>query len=100
MSVIFVWKNLPIIDPGSNMFGFESCPAPHRIGLAFMIDGYESSHHELRRHLQLFINTYSHARRFKAMRGLAPYECVNQQGAEELKRSKVNPLNYTPAANS
>ena len=36
---------------------------------------YES-HDDLRRHLQLFIDAYNHARRLKTLRGLTPYEHV------------------------
>ena len=34
------------------------------------------SHDELRAHLRLFLDTYKHARRLKALRGLTPYEFI------------------------
>lgn len=39
----------------------------------------DAIHDELRQHLQLFIDTYNHARRLKTLRGLTPYEFVLQQ---------------------
>ena len=34
------------------------------------------SHEQLRRHLQLFIDAYNHARRLKTLHGLTPYEYI------------------------
>jgi len=61
---------------------------------------YYASHDELRRHLQLFIDAYNHARRLKTLRGLTPYEFVIQQWTKEPKRFKVNPSNHTLGPNT
>lgn len=59
-----------------------------------------ASHDELRRHLQLFIDAYNHARRLKTLRGLTPYEFVMQQWTKEPKRFKTDPSNHTPGPNA
>jgi transposase InsO family protein len=58
------------------------------------------SHDQLRRHLQLFIDAYNHARRLKALRGLTPDEFVRQQWTRDPKRFKTNPLHHTPGPNT
>ena len=58
------------------------------------------SHDQLRRHLQLFVDAYNHARRLKALRGLTPYGFVRQQWTRDPKRFKTNPLHHTPGLNT
>ena len=58
------------------------------------------SHDQLRRHLQLFIDAYNHARRLKTLRGLTPYGFVGQQGTRDPERFNTNPLHHTPGLNS
>jgi transposase InsO family protein len=58
------------------------------------------SHDQLRRHLQLFIDAYNHARRLKTLRGLTPYEFVCQQWTRDPERFNTNPLHHTPGLNS
>ena len=59
-----------------------------------------ADHDQLRRHLQLFIDAYNHARRLKTLRGLTPYEFVIQQWTKEPKRFKTDPSNHTPGPNT
>ena len=61
---------------------------------------YYASHDELRRHLQLFIDAYNHARRLKTLRGPTPYEFIIQQWTKEPKRFKTDPSNHTPGPNN
>ncbi len=58
------------------------------------------SHHELRAHLQLFLEAYNHARRLKAPRGLTPYEFICRAWTKEPERFRVNPSHHTPGLNS
>lgn len=58
------------------------------------------SHDELRRHLQLFVNAYNHARRLKSLRGLTPYEYVCKTWTREPERFTTNPLHHTPGPNN
>ena len=53
-------------------------------------------HDQLRRHLQLFIGAYNHARRLKTRRGLTPYEFVGRQGMRDPERFNTNPRSTTP----
>ena len=57
-------------------------------------------HDQLRRHLQLFIDAYNHARRLKTLRGLTPYEFVCQRWLRDPERFNMNPLHHTPGPNS
>ncbi len=59
-----------------------------------------ASHHELRQHLQLFIDAYNHGRRLKTLRGLTPYEYVARIWTEDPNRFKINPYRYSPGLNS
>ncbi len=58
------------------------------------------SHDQLRRHLQLFIDAYNHARRLKTLRGLTPYGFVCQQWTHDPERFITNPLHHTPGPNT
>ncbi len=58
------------------------------------------SHHELRAHLQLFLEAYNHARRLKALRGLTPYEFICRAWTKEPEPLRVDPSHHTPGLNS
>ncbi len=60
---------------------------------------YES-HDDLRRHLQLFIDAYNHARRLKTLRGLTPYEHVCHVWTKEPDRFISDPYRHTPGPNT
>ena len=55
-----------------------------------------ASHDELRRHLQLFVDAYNHARRLKAPHGLTPYEFIHQTWTKEPKRFRLDPAHHIP----
>jgi transposase InsO family protein len=52
------------------------------------------SHDQPRNHLQLFVDTYSHARRLESLRGLAPCEFIRQAWAEEPGRFRLDPCHH------
>jgi transposase InsO family protein len=56
---------------------------------------YES-HDQLRAHLQLFVDTYNHARRLKTLRGLTPYEFIHQVWTKEPNRFRLDPSHHIP----
>jgi transposase InsO family protein len=47
------------------------------------------SHAQLRAHLQLFVDAYNHARRLKTLRGLTPYEFIDQVWTKEPERFRL-----------
>ena len=47
-------------------------------------------------HLQLFIDAYNHARRFKTLRCLTPYEDILQIWTKEPERFRVQPSHHIP----
>ena len=53
------------------------------------------THDQLREHLQLFVDTYNHARRLKTLRGLTPDEFIHQTWMKEPARFRVNPSHLT-----
>jgi transposase InsO family protein len=59
-----------------------------------------ASHHELRAHLQLFLDAYNHARRLKALRGLTPYEFICRAWTKEPERFRIDPSHHTPGLNN
>ena len=59
-----------------------------------------ASHDELRQHLKLFIDAYSHGRRLKMLRGLTPYEHVARIWTEDPHRFKINPYRLTSGLNT
>lgn len=59
-----------------------------------------ASHDELRRHLQLFLDAYNHARRLKTLRGLTPYEYVCRIWTEDPDRFTIDPYRYTSGLNN
>ena len=60
-----------------------------------------TSHDDLRRHVQLFLAAYNHARHLKALRGLTPYEFTCQAWTREPDRSgsirHTTPRDRTPS---
>jgi transposase InsO family protein len=58
------------------------------------------SHDQLRKHLQLFLDAYNHARRLKTLRGLTPYEYVARIGTEEPERFRLNPYHLSAGPNT
>jgi transposase InsO family protein len=58
------------------------------------------SHDELRRHLQLFLDAYDHARRLKTLRGLTPCEFIRKTWTEQPSRFTSDPTHYTLGPNS
>ena len=59
-----------------------------------------SSHDDLHRHVQLFLDAYNHARRLKALRGLTPYEFTCQAWTREPDRFRIDPLHHNPGLNT
>lgn len=57
------------------------------------------SHDQLRRHLQLFIDAYNHARRLKTLRGLTPYEYIARISTEQPQRFKIHPYHHSTGLN-
>jgi transposase InsO family protein len=58
------------------------------------------SHDQLRRHLQLFLDAYNHARRLKTLRGLTPYEYIARIWTEQPRRFKIDPYHHSTGLNS
>lgn len=58
------------------------------------------SHDQLRRHLQLFIDAYNHARRLKTLRGLTPYEYIARIWTEQPQRFKIDPYHHSTGLNT
>lgn len=61
---------------------------------------HSASHDELRAHLQLFLDAYNQARRFKALRGITPYEFICRAWTKEPERSTLDPSHHTPGLNT
>jgi hypothetical protein len=59
-----------------------------------------ATHDELRAHLKLFVHAYNYGQRFKAIRGLTPYEAVCQSWTKQPERFRVDPSNDTSGLNS
>lgn len=51
---------------------------------------------QLRDHLQLFVEASNHARQFKMLRGLTPYERICQAWTKQPKRFRVDPFHHIP----
>ena len=58
------------------------------------------SHHQLRRHLQDFIDAYNCGRRLKTLTGLTPYEFICKQWTSEPDRFIINPIHQMPGLNN
>ena len=61
---------------------------------------HDTSHDELRHHLQLFIDAYNHGRRLKTLRGLTPYEYLARIWTDDPGRFKIDPYRHTSVLNT
>lgn len=50
--------------------------------------------------LQLFLDTYNHARRLKTLQGLMPYEFICKTWTVQPTRSRVDLTHLNPGANN
>ena len=57
------------------------------------------SHEQLRTHLADFTAAYDHARP-KTLPGLAPFEFIAKQWAEQPERFRINPIHHITGPNS
>jgi hypothetical protein len=57
------------------------------------------NHDQLHRHLDDFVAAYNHARRFKRLCGLTPYEFICKAWTEEPKRFIANSHHQMPGLN-
>ena len=53
------------------------------------------SHHQLRQHIQTFIDAYNFAKRLKTLNGLTPFESVCKAWTKEPNRFKYDPVHLT-----
>ena len=60
---------------------------------------YES-HDRLKAHLATFADAYNFAKRLKTLKGLTPFEFVNQRWTDQEERSTVNPNHHFPGLNT
>ena len=60
---------------------------------------YYDLHHQLRTHLQLFLEAYNYARRLKTLRGLTPNEFICKCWIEEPRRFTRDPTHHTLGLN-
>jgi hypothetical protein len=51
---------------------------------------------ELRYHVQLFVDAYTHARRPKTLRGLTPQEFIHQTWTKDPQRFRLDPSHLSP----
>ena len=56
---------------------------------------FYSSHLQLNRHLNSFLNAYNFAKRLKTLNGQTPYEYIKKCWTMEPKRFKIKPNQYT-----
>src|SRR5882672_5267098 len=54
------------------------------------------SHHQLRQHIQTFLDAYNFARRLKTLLGLTPYEYVCKTWSKEPERFALDPTHQMP----
>ena len=57
------------------------------------------SHERMRRHLNLFIDAYNHARRLKTLKGLTPTQFIWKEWTIEPERFILNPIHQMPGLN-
>jgi transposase InsO family protein len=50
------------------------------------------SHHQLRQHIQTFLDAYNFAKRLKTLNGLTPFESVCKAWTKEPNRFKYDPV--------
>jgi len=53
------------------------------------------SHHQLRQHMQIFLDAYNFAKRLKTLNGLTPFETVCKAWRKEPNRFKYDPVQLT-----
>jgi hypothetical protein len=53
------------------------------------------SHHQLRQHIQTFLDAYNFAKRLKTLHGLTPFESVCKGWTKESNRFKYDPVQLT-----
>src|SRR5262245_15473278 len=53
------------------------------------------SHHQLRQHIQTFLDAYNFAKRLKTLNGLTPFESVCKAWTREPNRFKYDPVQLT-----
>lgn len=61
---------------------------------------HDASHHQLREHLDTFINAYNFAKRLKTLRGLTVFEYVNKCWTDQPNRFINNPVHHFPGLNT
>ena len=58
------------------------------------------SHHQLRQHIQTFLDAYNFAKRLKTLNGLTPFESVCKAWTKEPNRFKYDPVQLTSGLNN
>src|SRR5215831_7483949 len=58
------------------------------------------SHHQLRQHIQTFLDAYNFAKRLKTLNGLTPFESVCKAWTKEPNRFKYDPVQLTSGLHS
>src|SRR6516165_1486906 len=58
------------------------------------------SHHQLRQHMQIFLDAYNFAKRLKTLNGLTPFETVCKAWRKEPNRFKYDPVQLTSGLHS
>ena len=53
------------------------------------------SHHQLRQHIQTFLDAYNFAKRLKTLNGLTPFESICKAWTKEPNRFKYDPVHLT-----
>jgi hypothetical protein len=58
------------------------------------------THTQPREHLEAFFSAYDFAKRFKTLRGLAPYEYICKAWADQPSRFRYDPTHLTSRLNN
>src|SRR5713101_6733663 len=58
------------------------------------------SHHQLRQHIQTFLDAYNFAKRLKTLNGLTPFESICKAWTKEPNRFKCDPVQLTSGLNT
>src|SRR5438094_1316759 len=58
------------------------------------------SHHQLRQHIQTFLDAYNFAKRLKTLNGLTPFESICKAWTKEPNRFKYDPVQLTSGLNT
>jgi transposase InsO family protein len=53
------------------------------------------SHHQLRQHMQIFLDAYNFAKRLNTLNGLTPFESICKARGKEPNRFKYDPVQLT-----